>query len=172
MGLRETVNRNQKTALGLVVVVVAVCGGLATYLHYLDSRDPMEGSGTAFYTTDDGKSFFVADSNHIPPFMNQGKEAVQALVYTADGGKTKFVGYLMRFTPQGAAKLKAMRDASRADSAKRSIPSLDAELQNNTEVKKPGASGWVKLSNIAAAAEVMSVRVPGDATRLADPVDP
>lgn len=170
MGLRETINQNQKVAIGLISVVVL--GSLAFAVLYTSQGmgDPLAGGGKAFYTVDDGKSFFSADSMLIAPFMHEGQPAVQALVYTSDGGKTRFVGYLMRFTPAGQEKLRAMREAVKSNRG--AMPGLDPELQANTEVKKPGSGDWVKLSNISAAAEVMNVRAPGDPTRLADPVDP
>jgi hypothetical protein len=169
MGVREAMNRNKPLAIAATLLAVGASVGFALLNWASGPIDPMAGTGQAYYSVDDGKTYFVASSANVAPFDHQGKPAVQAQVYTADGGKTKFVGYLMRFTPKGVEKMKAMRAGA---SARRTLPGLDPELQENTEVKKPGAPAWVKLSNVAAAAEVMTVRVPGDPTRLADPIDP
>lgn len=170
MGFRETLNRNKKLALLVAGVIVIGSVGFAAFYSSREFGNPLTGAGKAFYSIDDGKTFFTDDSMKIPPFTHEGKPAVQAMVYTADGGKTRFVGYLMRFTPTGQEKLQKLRAAAQANQNAR--PGIDPELQANTEVKKPGAGEWIKLSNISATAEVMTVRVPGDPTRLADPVDP
>lgn len=169
MGIRETLNTQGKPVT--TVVVLALLASAATIIYYQSGSGDPQGSGPAFYSVDDGKSFFEADSANIPPFTHEGKEAIQALVYTDDGGKTRFVGYLMRFTPRGIQYLRESR-AKAAASKKPTLPGYDHELQANTEVKRPGDKAWVKLSDISRASEIMSVRSPTDSTKPADPVDP
>lgn len=62
--------------------------------------------GRSFYTVDDGKTFFV-DRIQVPPYRKGMSEAVGAMVFSCDGGATKFVGYLVRFTPEGKAQMEA-----------------------------------------------------------------
>ena len=169
MGLRQLTSDKQGLVVGVFGVILA--GSIAYLLWQFvgGSTDPRLGSGKAFYSIDDGKSYFVEDSAKIAPFDHEGKQAVQAMVYTADGGKTRFVGYLMRFSERGKAKMNEMRTKIKEN---RGMPSLDPELQANTEVKKPGDKNWVKLSDIANSGKVMLVMVPNDPTRAADPVEP
>ncbi len=169
MGIRDTLNRQGKPVTALVVLVLLA--SIVAIVYYQSRSGDRFGAGSAFYTSDDGKSFFEANSSNIPPFTHDGKEAVQALVYTADGGKTRFVGYLMRFTPRGIQYLKESR-AKAAASDRPTLPGFDSELQSNTEVKRPGDKTWVKLSDISRASEVMSIRSPTDPAKPADPVDP
>lgn len=170
MGVREFIHRYRRVVAPVVVVGLVVSVAYAVYQWRSAPADPLAGSGKAFYSVDDGTTYFVAGSEQIPPFLHEGREAVQALVYTDDGGKTTFVGYLMRFTPRGVELMRAMRQP--AGDRPRALPGLDPGLQANTEVKRPGAGAWVKLSDIAAAGEVMSVKSRTDPSRLADPVEP
>jgi hypothetical protein len=59
----------------------------------------------AFFTTDDGKSFFVDRFDRVPPFRKDGKTAVRAQVFSCDDGRTKFVGYLEMYAPLDKAAL-------------------------------------------------------------------
>lgn len=170
MGLREAINRNPAVSAVVIGLLLLAFAGYALQWGLSDRLDPLAGSGRAFYSIDDGKTFFTASSDLIAPFQHEGKQAVQAMVYTADGGKTRFVGYLMRFTPRGAEQLKAMR--AKSESGRPTLPGLDLELQKNTEVKRPGDGAWVRLSDIAAAGRIMNVEAPRQPGQLAEPVDP
>lgn len=169
MGIRQLINENRK--LVNVVVALMALSSVAFIIYYQAGANSSLDEGPAFYSVDDGKSFFKADSANIPPFTHDGKEAVQAIVYTVDGGKTRFVGYLMRFTPKGVQHIKDQR-AKAAASGQPALPGQDPELQENTEIKRPGERTWIKISDMARAAEIMRVRSPTDPSKFADFVDP
>ena len=81
MGIREKINQNPKqtTAITAAIVVVA----LAFILWQACSGGPGSGgviTTKAFYTTDDGKTFFVDSSSNIPPYQKDGKTAFRAQV--------------------------------------------------------------------------------------------
>lgn len=96
MGIRQTINENPTAAaIGAGVIIVAAlafvfvraCSG---------PEDPMRGTGStkAYFTTDDGKTYFVDDVINIPPYKvnksgdpNNGKIAVRARVARCKGGK-------------------------------------------------------------------------------------
>src|ERR1035437_8173586 len=92
MGLREIL-RHKITAmvviplalLALAVVAWQSAGGSSSYTRV----------GKAFYTDDDGVTFFVDSADKIMPFDHNGKPAVGAAVYAAADGKP-FSAYLMR----------------------------------------------------------------------------
>lgn len=165
MSVRELLNR-QSTPFSIIAALLLVVAGAWLLISSMGNERNI-GVAKAFYTIDDGKSVFVADSANIPPFSHDGKTAVQAMMFTADGGKTRFVGYLMQFTERGQAKLREAR--AKAD---RPAPTLDPELQVNTQVKKPGEANWVSLGDLAAAGRVMQVTAPNDPSKIAEPVDP
>lgn len=153
-GIREAINRHSKL----------VGGGAVTLLVLLIIWQAWPESGPqAYYTVDDGKTFFAAKLQ-APPIEHGGQQAVRAMVFSSDGGKTKFVGYLMRFTPQG----KAAADLALSDPKYRGGP------LGGQEVKRPGDAQWVAGGNLgkpvapvkgAAAGktyqQVISVTAPG-----------
>jgi hypothetical protein len=136
VGIRETINKNpaQTTAITAGIVLLAIififwqaCGGGGSGV-----------VGKSYYTVDDGKTFFVDASNKIPPFMKDGKQAVRAHVFTCDGGKTKFVGYLESYSPQD----KQMMENAMSGKAP---PAAYAGYTGQAMVKKPGMPQWIPL---------------------------
>ena len=89
----------------------------------------------AYFTIDDGASYFVAPLR-AAPFTYQGKDAVQAMLFTSDRGASKFIGYLLKYTDD--AKPRAEARFSDPNPAAGQIPA------DWTEVKKPGPGSWVK----------------------------
>ena len=143
MGIREQINQNPKqtTAITAVIVVIAIlfifwqaCGG-GTGLGGVSDK--------AFFSTDDGKTFFVDSATNIPPYMKDGKMAVRAQVFTCDDGKTKFVGYLEMYGPQEKAMLEQMAKGGNKGGA----PAY-AGYGGQAMVKAPGAppTMWIPLA--------------------------
>ncbi|HEY7116231.1 MAG TPA: hypothetical protein VH475_06585 [Tepidisphaeraceae bacterium] len=60
---------------------------------------PATGAAVLYFTTDEGKTWFALESSNRPPFVHDGKPAVRAHVFSCDGGKTMFVGYMSKFSP-------------------------------------------------------------------------
>jgi hypothetical protein len=100
-------------------------------------------SGKAFFTIDEA-TCFVGDASQLPPIPRDGKEAVRAYVFTCDGGKSRFIGYLERY-PQN---VKAMIESARKDSRTASeILGARAHGGLDSEVKRPLQGAWVKRSS-------------------------
>jgi len=100
---------------------------LAFVFLYLNTRNPQRPK--AYYTEDDGKSWFITDVA-IPPIMHNGHECPRVIMYSCDGGKTLFPGYLMRYTPEAKPKVE--------EELKRGSPLT----QEGMEVKRVGDSEW------------------------------
>ncbi len=104
-GVREWMNEHQRVTIGIFVGIVLVAIG-AIVAQVLASRKAYPAaSPDSYFTTDDGKTFFVASSDNIPPFDYSGQPAVHAYVFQC-GGK-KFVGYLERYTSDARASILA-----------------------------------------------------------------
>ena len=118
----------------------------------------------AYYTVDDGATWFKDVANRVPPFEAKGKEAVRAYLFTCDKRKTKFVGYLLRFTAEEKAKLDA--------TAGQPLPDVKT-LGEGVEVKVPqnGSGAWVSQTDPAAAA-ILDVKCPDGTTDHLEPVMP
>ena len=153
MSLRETI-REQKTwaALGGILLL-----GTAVVLIRLQFNDSEPGGATApissraFFTVDDGNTWFIDSSKRIPPFDQGGSVAVRAYVFTCDGGKTKFTGYLERYTPKAKQLMEAIVDQPG------DVASPPPGVIGGIEVKKPGGKEWIKVVDRTRAAEVCSV---------------
>lgn len=148
MGIRETVNQNPRVALGVMTGVVAIAVGYVVMQVLASRKNFPSKSPDDYFTTDDGKTFFTASRDNLPPFDYQGKQAVHAYVFECPGTGKRFVGYLERYTTEARKKLVETKAA-------------DPGIQmNGRELKKPGDTTWVKSSDIKAVDKIMDVRCP------------
>jgi len=155
MGIRETIKKHSAMTVAATLVVAA--GALAYSLRDSGFGGPASASTKAFYTTDDGQSTFAADMSNLPPFERDGKPAVRVWMFSCDGGKTSFAGYLERYTPAAHKRLTAALAEQKAKQATPSLPIGPAD----SEVKKPGAgNAWVSRANVVEAAKVTHVTCP------------
>jgi hypothetical protein len=168
MSVREAIDRHRGIVLG--VAVLAIVG--ATVVMYVNGQSGSESSLTtrSFYTVDDGKTWFVDSAEKVPPFDYNGKLAYRVRLFSIDGGKTSFAGYLERYTPEAIKKLEA---AKRGDTEPkgRSVLSVVEELTiSGTEIKRPGDSVWIPRADPQAASKVLDVKGPKN--EVAVPVMP
>jgi hypothetical protein len=103
---------------------------------------PSSSPGKAFYSIDDGLTYFSDSPERLPPFDYDGKVAVRAHVFKCNDGK-KFVGYLERYTEPAKAIL--ARHYGGGGSASMTTDELKV-LATGREFKRPGPGGWMKLS--------------------------
>lgn len=165
MGLRETLN--EKPAIGYAVGVgFALIAVVAAYASLSDGGGGGSSSDEAFFTVDDGATWFEDAAHKVPPFDHGGKPAVRAYVFEA-GGK-KFVNHLERYTPEGKKAAEARAEALKSGKA----PPAFALSPGATivEIKRPGSKAWVSQSDKAKAGPILQVKAPGGGT--ATPVEP
>jgi hypothetical protein len=154
MGIRESINQqNPKVVLGGTVgVLVIVATLLVLYLRSGgDAGGGQAGPPQAFFSIDEGKTWFTDDATKLPPFSKDGKNAFRAYVFKCGDGKP-FVAFLERYTASG----KKSREAAEAPGAER-VPLLDQSA--GVEVKAPGESNWVRQSDSRAMA-IMTPKCP------------
>jgi hypothetical protein len=136
MGVRETVNR-RPASLVSGIIVTALLAGTWGWKSFDRRPRTVAGFGKAFFTTDDGQSWFVDSAENIPPFDYDGKTAYQVQVFRcAHGGE--FAAFMQSYSSSTKAMLeKAIaRGMSGADVR-------ELEMNNPPMVKKPGASQWL-----------------------------
>ena len=134
MGLRDKLQQKPGVAAG-----VAICALLfaAIVIYHQTLGQPHRSArllNSAFYSDDDGKTWFVDDDTKLPPFVHDGKVAVRAAVYRDANGKL-FVAYLQKFSD---AQLKEIQAAIQAHPEE-----ADHWRQSRMEVKKPGDTNWL-----------------------------
>lgn len=117
----------------------------------------------AFFTDDDGVTWYADSGYLVPPFDHNGKTAVFAQVFSYANGSKQFCAYMTRYSPDAKKKL----DAAIADAKSRgqspdtvSLYQDRSFMQSAIEVKKPGAGNqWINQTD-PRAIDVISVHAP------------
>ena len=154
MGIRETLNKNPGITTGATAGILILA--IVFIVYQLGGSDSPDIATEAFYTIDDGKTWFADDINKIPPFEKDGKQASRVYVYKCADGK-EFVSHLERYTPEGK---KAMEAATKAGDANSPVLMEDV-MMTGLEVKEPGTDpvkGWVKQSDAVRASRIMELK--------------
>jgi hypothetical protein len=146
LSIREKLNRNRPVVIGIASVLIL--GAFVYIIQQLMGGERPRVPNEAYYTTDDGATYFEDDVNRIPPFDHDGKQAVKAQVYTCGG--TNFVGYLIRYTPEAQKQLAAANGVG-----------VGAIRAVGTEINKPltGDAGWTN-SNDKGAGRIYAIKCP------------
>ncbi len=100
----------------------------------------IQGLGQAFYSVDDGSTWFRAPASNIPPFDHDGKLAYEAEVFECRHSSA-FVATLQSYP----SNVKSRLDKAIADN-RPTAEILDIEARNPPMVKKPGSSAWISLT--------------------------
>ena len=164
MGVRERLNDNPRIAVGVAAAILVVtCTVVALQFSGASTGEP---SSSAFFTTDDGKTWFVDDATKLAPFQRDGKEAVRAYVFECNG--TRFVNHLERFTPDGR---KAAEAAIGGKGAEQATPVAGQLRLSGAEIKKPGSKHWTPLSDMPKAGPILRPKCP-NGTDEPKPLEP
>ena len=160
MGLRETLNENPKLVTGVTAGLIVVVLIWIIASSFGGSSGPARGgsAGTAkaFFSDDDGKTWFADDATKIPPFDHNGKQAVKANVFRCNG--KEFVNHLERYTADGKKKA---ADAMTGNRAMRDPTIMATVQQQGLEVKRPGDKDWTKLSDSQKSQPIITPQCPG-----------
>jgi hypothetical protein len=171
VGIRETLNENPKVTTGVTAAIVLIALVFIIYqlLPGRGVRIPTE----AYYTVDDGATYFADDIQKIAPFDHDGKPAVRAYVFKCGDGKP-FVAYLERYTPEAKKKAEQIRDQMKNADPNTPPPGPQYEeiMMTGVEVKKPGGKQWVRQMDYQRSQAVTSVTCPDGKTENLEPVLP
>jgi hypothetical protein len=167
VGIRETLNQNPGITTGITAGIIVIA--LIIIGWQLTGAGGPDIPTKAYYTTDDGATWFADDINKIPPFDKDGKPAYRVHVFKCTDGK-EFISHMERYTPEAQKKLEEARAAGdQAD------PAVYEEVSmTGIEVKRPGTGdqGWVKQSDYEKAAQITAPTCPGGGTEGIEPVYP
>lgn len=154
VGIRENMNKNPAVATGATLGIILICILIIVYQLW-----PSHPSGSAvtkaYFTDDDGKTYFKDDVTKFAPFDHDGKEAVQAFVYQANGG-TPFVAFEEKLTPEA---LNAMKNPL-------PHPGPPIGVLNGTLVKRPGDKDWTPAGSAKGQEIVHDIKAPGGSTNV------
>jgi hypothetical protein len=144
VGIRETLNKSPALTTGATIGIIVLVLGYIFWHSSGGGPVTTGGKVQAFFSDDDGKTYFADDASKVAPFDHNGKQAVRAWVYSCNG--KKFVSHLERYTPEAKVKLEQARAQAKGD-----LTVLDAIQMTGVEVKKPGEGAWVKQTDPRAA---------------------
>ena len=160
MGVREAINtkRNIGYAIGGAFLIIAIA-----ILAYTEWPQHHFSGKTAFYSDDDGQTWFIDSVYKTVPFDHNGKPAYRAVIYSCDNGKTKFCAYLMRHKAEDKKRLDdAVAQAAQQGNPPSSVTLFeDKTILDEMEIKPPGpGQNWISLLNPKATDEINTVLGP------------
>ncbi len=137
MGIFDVVNRKPSVAGAIAVVVMLA----AIAFIYKRMHPPIVTviPVTAFYSDDDGATWFVDAIAKVPPFDHNGKEAVAAFVYRC-GTDKPFIGRLEKYSPSAKSMIE-----SNIKAGVQPIPAKVQFANLGLLVKKPGDPEWTAI---------------------------
>jgi hypothetical protein len=145
MGVRETLNKQKWVGAAFAAVLILAAGGLVTYTEW--PQHHFSGK-TAFYTDDEGQTWFIDSVYKTTPFDHDGKQAVRAVIYSYEHGGKQFCAYLMRDNPSDKKRLDdAVATAAAAGKPPSSVDLFENQgILNNMQIKQLGPGHpWVPI---------------------------
>jgi len=144
MGVREAINTKKSFGIGFSVLLMLIAGSIIAYTQWPQHRPKGD---KAFYSDDDGQTYYKDSIYLVPPCDHNGKTTVRAVVYSYDGGHEQFCAFLQRYTQDAKKRI----DDAVADAARQGKPPSTVALFNDLgifrsglEIKLPGAGHpWV-----------------------------
>jgi len=134
MGIREFIEKQKRLMVPAVVLITGACA-YSGWRSYRSTELPGMVE-RAYYTDDDGKTYFADDVKKGFSFDHDGKTAYRAFVYRSGSGKP-FVGLLARTGEPEKAPAASPAVASAIAGRK------SQGLPPPVEVRKPGETKWV-----------------------------
>jgi len=117
----------------------------------------------AFYSDDDGQSYFRDDVNKLFPFDHNGKQAYRAYIFHTGGGKP-FVGYLERINDNAMAKLRSLQSQPQTPEG---VTQIDLVRAAGLEARTPGAIQWLPEGSPAFSKMVDGLKGPDGSSEIA-----
>jgi hypothetical protein len=149
MGVREKLNSNR--VIGFLVAAILLAAATVQAAYFLWSAAPKHQSATdAFYTDDDGRTYFTDSIYKFPPWDHNGKKANIAMVYSSSSGS--FVGYQVRYA--AAARKELLDLYAKAEAGQCPLSDVNRLMTTQRvgvvgkEVKIRGADKWVPMASM------------------------
>jgi hypothetical protein len=143
MGLRESLEKRKGVSVGISALFLVA----AIAVIFNENRSSQTTRiDRAFYSDDDGQTYFVDEVDKLVPFDHNGKQAYRAYVFKCSSGK-EFVGYVSRYSDTARAKLEELKAQPYNQVAQQIADTASA----GTEFKKPGDSTWYSQASAGGA---------------------
>jgi hypothetical protein len=160
MGLRETINRSHTWGLTTAALLILAAGFLVWRQSGAATSDPGRSGTKAWFSTDDGTTWFADDATKIPPFKKDGKDAYRVYVWRDKDGK-EYVSHLERYTSAAQRAITAARDGGAGGPEGQVVdPTAAVTATGAIEIKRPKQTTWTSADD-PRAGEVWSGPPPG-----------
>lgn len=137
MGVREVVNKNKPVMVAVVLIAI----GAALWVSYSQATGGTRNPSEAYYTIDEGKTWFAGPLTEAPPFQKDGKEAVRVVLYECNG--EQFVGYIEKLDARSKEVLdKLIKVRESGQPAGNLLTQAQNAMSNGWVRKLPGESEW------------------------------
>jgi hypothetical protein len=153
---RKKISSYPRVGLGAAGVFVLLC---ATYvfIQMRGSNSPSAGNAKAFFSVDDGKTWFADDMTKVPPYDKDGKQAIRAFVFRGSDGKD-FVGYLQRFTPDAKRAIEQLQTPDPNRTGPPDVSGIRMAYTIGREVKRPGDAKWISGAQGLESAQIIAIK--------------
>ncbi len=159
MGSVEMLYKHSKITVSIAVGAIVCAVLLVLRQAHSSSNGPQ--TLKAFFTDDDGKTYFEDDANKLSPFDHNGKQAVLCFVYESASG-IKFVAYEQKLTDE----------ALKSQLAEKSLKGPPTTpLSYNSLIKRPGEPAW-KIADLESMLNMIHHMKCPDGSLGASPVPP
>jgi len=160
MEIRRFIQGKPIGGIAIAAVLILVAGVILAKQFWPDKKADLS---QAFFTDDDGASWYADSGYLLPPIDHNGKPAVFAQVFSYANGTKQFCAYMTRYSASAKKRL----DAAIADAKNRGASPDTASLfhdrtfmQSAIEVKKPGAANqWINQTD-PRSIDVISIHAP------------
>jgi hypothetical protein len=148
MFIREAMRKNKVATAGAGVVLIAVAGWvMVTQVRAIQNDRPMPVNSRAFFTSDDGASWFADEAQRLTPFDHNGRPAVKAYVWRCDGGKP-FITYLERINPESKARIDRLRNGTEPEPSVSEAAANPLGMPQGLESQSSGATSRPVASRV------------------------
>jgi hypothetical protein len=148
MSVRENLNSNR--TVGFLIAAILLIAATVQAAYFLRPTAKYQSATEAFYTDDDGRTYFMDSIYKFPPWDHNGKQANLAMVYSSASGN--FVAYQVRYAAAVQQQLQALY--AKAQSGERPLTDVNRLMTTpsiglaGTEVKMRGSDKWVPMASM------------------------
>lgn len=159
MDIRRSLQQKPIFGIAIAIFLVLMATAILARQYWPERRANLS---QAWFTDDDGNTWFAHSAFLVPPFDHNGKTAVFAEVYSYDKGAKRFCAYEAKYTDRAKTRL----EAALADAQKNNQPPSSVNLYHDRTfitqgmlVKAPGQGNWISMAD-PAANSICSIHAP------------
>ncbi|MBC7784661.1 MAG: hypothetical protein H7144_12555 [Burkholderiales bacterium] len=155
MAIRETLNQQKHLGIGIGAGLFVLALGLIWYFFLMGESGLPVAADQHYFATDLSsteaavKSLVPLDRGTLSPATHSGKSAYRAHVYSADGGKTKLIGYFERISdaakPRVEALISKLKQAGQPEVGIESAVTDDLDMNGGLEIRFPDSDKWLPI---------------------------